>query len=111
MTTDQNLLHTLHSTIKIAALVSQKVFAAAGVVLGNKVCVYTGAAIFNKKKIYALCKQLPVCFVWQSLYQLKQFVSSPLLCDTYVNNAEKFLYKDEVSCSVSFRQTIKAGST
>lgn len=112
MTTDQNLLHTLHSTIKIAALVSQKVFAAAGAVLGNKVCVYTGAAIFNnKKKIYALCKQLPVCFVWQSLFQLKQFVSSPLLCDTYVNNAETLLCKDEASRSVSFRQTIKAGST
>lgn len=55
--------------------------------------------------------QTAACFVWQSLFQLKQFVSSPLLCDTYVNNAEKFLYKDEVSCSVSFRQTIKAGST
>ena len=112
LTTDQNLLHTLHSTIKIAALVSQKVFAAAGVLLGNKVCVYTGAAIFNThKKFYALCKQLPVCFVWQSLFQLKQFVSSPSLCDTYVNNTEKFLYKDEVSHSVSFRQTIKAGTT
>lgn len=51
LTTDQNLLHTFHGTIKIASLASQKVFAAAGVLLGNKVCVYTGAAIFNNKKI------------------------------------------------------------
>ena len=35
----------------------------------------------------------------------------PLLSDTYVNNAETLLCKDEASRSVSFRQTIKAGST
>lgn len=61
LTADQNLLHTLHSTIKIAALVSQKVFAAAGVLLGNKVCVYTGAAIFNKKKFFLCTMQTAAC--------------------------------------------------
>jgi hypothetical protein len=65
----------------------------------------------TKKKFYALCKQLPVCFLWQSSFQLKQFVSSTSLCDTYVNNTEKFLCKEEVFHNMSFKWTIKAGWT
>lgn len=34
------------------------------------------------------CKQLPVCFLWQSSFQLKQFVSNISLRDTYINNRQ-----------------------
>lgn len=54
-----------------------KVFAAAGVLLGNKVCVYTGAAIFNKKKLCAV--QTAAC-----LFSLAELLPTETICIKHV---------------------------
>lgn len=43
------------------------------------------------------CKQLPVCFLWQSSFQLKQFVSNISLCDTYINNRQNSCERNRFS--------------
>lgn len=96
LTTDQNLLHILHGTQKVAILVMcLEVFAAAGVLLGNKVCVYTGAAIFNNKKKNVCTMQTAAClFSMAELFPTETIcIKHTSRCDTYVNNTEKFLYR------------------
>jgi hypothetical protein len=51
LTTDQKLLNALCGLIKITTWTRSESLCSCRELLGNKVYVYTGAAIFNKKKL------------------------------------------------------------